>query len=71
MYKDCSKLCKIYDLMLVNTELDWLEILLGQMQGHVDYFIFLEASMTFHITQSTLNTIATIEILCPVYNATA
>lgn len=38
---------KIYDLLLVNTELDMLEVRLGEMYPYVDYFIILEADRTF------------------------
>jgi beta-1,4-mannosyl-glycoprotein beta-1,4-N-acetylglucosaminyltransferase len=54
MWEDRSKPRKIYDLLLINTELNWLEIRLGQMYDHVDYFIILEASMTFQDTPKPL-----------------
>lgn len=38
---------KIYDLILINTELDWLEIRLGRMYDQVDYFVLVEANTTF------------------------
>ncbi|RFU24085.1 hypothetical protein B7463_g12256, partial [Scytalidium lignicola] len=38
---------KIYDLTMVNTELDWLEIRLNELQDHVDYFVILESATTF------------------------
>jgi len=38
---------KIYDLILINTELEWLEIRMGQMADQVDYFIIIEADKTF------------------------
>jgi len=38
---------KIYDLMLINTELEWLEIRMGQMNDQVDYFVIIEAAKTF------------------------
>jgi beta-1,4-mannosyl-glycoprotein beta-1,4-N-acetylglucosaminyltransferase len=38
---------KIYDLLLVNTELEWLQIRLGQMYDYVDYFVIVEAPITF------------------------
>lgn len=38
---------KIYDLVLVNTELDWLEIRMHELQHQVDYFVILEATSTF------------------------
>ena len=38
---------KVYDLFMVNTELDWLEIRLNSTFDHVDYFVAVEASKTF------------------------
>lgn len=38
---------KIYDLILINRELEWLDIRLGQMYSHVDYFVIVEAATTF------------------------
>jgi beta-1,4-mannosyl-glycoprotein beta-1,4-N-acetylglucosaminyltransferase len=38
---------KIYDLFLLNTELDWLEIRLNELEHHVDYFVILESATTF------------------------
>ncbi|KFY18765.1 hypothetical protein V491_04706, partial [Pseudogymnoascus sp. VKM F-3775] len=38
---------KIYDLVLINRELEWLDIRLGQMYSHVDYFIIVEAAKSF------------------------
>lgn len=38
---------KIYDLFMVNTELDWLEIRLNELNDHVDYFVILEGEKTF------------------------
>ncbi|KAJ4296070.1 hypothetical protein N0V88_004772 [Collariella sp. IMI 366227] len=38
---------KVYDLMMINTELDWLEIRLNTTFSEVDYFILVEASRTF------------------------
>lgn len=38
---------KVYDLFLINTELDWLEIRLNELWDEVDYFIILEAATTF------------------------
>ncbi|KAI4121813.1 MAG: hypothetical protein LQ338_006161 [Usnochroma carphineum] len=38
---------KIYDLFIINTELDWLEIRMGELQNEVDYFVILEAETTF------------------------
>jgi beta-1,4-mannosyl-glycoprotein beta-1,4-N-acetylglucosaminyltransferase len=38
---------KVYDLFLINTELDWLEIRLHELHPHVDYFVILEATSSF------------------------
>jgi beta-1,4-mannosyl-glycoprotein beta-1,4-N-acetylglucosaminyltransferase len=38
---------KIYDLFMVNTELDWLEVRLNSTYQYVDYFIIVESAYTF------------------------
>lgn len=38
---------KVYDLFMLNTELDWLEIRLNELAPQVDYFVILEAPTTF------------------------
>lgn len=38
---------KIYDLVLLSTELDWLDIRLHTMADYVDYFVIVESSTTF------------------------
>jgi beta-1,4-mannosyl-glycoprotein beta-1,4-N-acetylglucosaminyltransferase len=38
---------KIYDLIMVNNEMDWLEIRLSTMDAHVDYFVIVESAVTF------------------------
>ena len=38
---------KVYDLTLINTELDWLEIRLNELWDHIDYFVIVEATRTF------------------------
>ena len=38
---------KVYDLMLINTELDWLEIRMAELENEVDYFVVVEAATTF------------------------
>ncbi|KAI5459800.1 glycosyltransferase family 17-domain-containing protein [Mariannaea sp. PMI_226] len=38
---------KVYDLFMVNTELDWLEIRLRTLYDYVDYFIIVESPKTF------------------------
>ncbi|RDL38313.1 Glycosyl transferase family 17 protein [Venustampulla echinocandica] len=38
---------KIYDLFMLNDELDWLEIRLNTMAAYVDYFVIVESDLTF------------------------
>lgn len=38
---------KVYDLFMINTELDWLEIRLHELESQVDYFVILESPTTF------------------------
>lgn len=38
---------KVYDLFLINTELDWAEIRLNELSDVVDYFVIMESSQTF------------------------
>ncbi|TDZ28007.1 hypothetical protein C8035_v003435 [Colletotrichum spinosum] len=38
---------KIYDLFMVNTELDWMEIRLNTTYHYVDYFVIVESPKTF------------------------
>lgn len=38
---------KVYDLFMINTELDWMEIRMGELAGEVDYFIILESAVDF------------------------
>ncbi|CAK7264772.1 hypothetical protein SEPCBS57363_001250 [Sporothrix epigloea] len=38
---------KVYDLCMVNAELDWLEIRLNTTYDEVDYFVIVEAAKTF------------------------
>jgi beta-1,4-mannosyl-glycoprotein beta-1,4-N-acetylglucosaminyltransferase len=38
---------KIFDLILINTELEWLEIRMGEMASEVDFFVVVESAMTF------------------------
>ena len=45
---------KIYDLILINRELEWLDIRLGQMYSHVDYFVIVEAAKSFTDEPKTL-----------------
>ncbi|KAK4035056.1 glycosyltransferase [Parachaetomium inaequale] len=45
--KDPTKPRKVYDLMMVNTELDHLEIRLNSTWDEVDYFVLVESRKTF------------------------
>jgi beta-1,4-mannosyl-glycoprotein beta-1,4-N-acetylglucosaminyltransferase len=38
---------KIYDLLLANTEIEMLEVRIGEMYPNVDWFVILEADRTF------------------------
>lgn len=38
---------KIYDLFMLNDELDWLEIRLNTLSSNVDYFVIVESPNTF------------------------
>jgi beta-1,4-mannosyl-glycoprotein beta-1,4-N-acetylglucosaminyltransferase len=38
---------QVYDLVMINSELDWLEIRLNTLHTHVDYFVVLESATTF------------------------
>ncbi|KZL81899.1 glycosyltransferase family 17, partial [Colletotrichum incanum] len=38
---------KVFDLLLINTEVEMLEIRMGQMAPYVDYFVILESDKTF------------------------
>ena len=38
---------KVYDLFLISTELDWLEIRLHTLAPYVDYFVVVESDRTF------------------------
>jgi beta-1,4-mannosyl-glycoprotein beta-1,4-N-acetylglucosaminyltransferase len=38
---------KVYDLFMLNSELDWLEIRLHELAPQVDYFVILESPTTF------------------------
>ncbi|KAL8739680.1 MAG: hypothetical protein Q9190_007541 [Brigantiaea leucoxantha] len=45
---------KIYDLFIINSELDWLEIRMGELQQEVDFFVIVEADHTFTDTPKPL-----------------
>ena len=38
---------KVYDLFMINTEHDWMEISMGELADEVDYFIILESAVDF------------------------
>jgi beta-1,4-mannosyl-glycoprotein beta-1,4-N-acetylglucosaminyltransferase len=46
-YPKRGKRRKVYDLFMMNTELDWLDIRLNELKDHVDYFVILESASTF------------------------
>ena len=46
---------KVYDLFLIDTELDLLEIRLNELDREVDYFVILEPSTTFHMDPKPLH----------------
>ncbi|KAL7793677.1 glycosyltransferase family 17 protein [Trichoderma ceciliae] len=45
---------KIYDLFMVNTEMDWIEVRLETLYHHVDYFVIVESAKTFQGTDKPL-----------------
>ena len=47
IYESRAERRKVYDLFLINTELDWLEIRLNELDEEVDYFVILESDTTF------------------------
>ncbi|KAL7906383.1 glycosyltransferase family 17 protein [Trichoderma velutinum] len=49
---------KIYDLFMVNTELDWMEIRLETLYDHVDYFVIVESPKTFQGNDKPLTVLA-------------
>lgn len=46
---------KVYDLFLINTELDFLEIRLNELDKEVDYFVVLESNTTFQMNPKPLH----------------
>lgn len=38
---------KVYDLFMLSSELDWLDIRLNTLADHVDYFVIVESNITF------------------------
>ena len=47
LYSNRSCARKIYDLVTISSELDWLEIRMNELDSLVDYFVVIEASETF------------------------
>ncbi|OAQ65885.1 glycosyl transferase family 17 protein [Pochonia chlamydosporia 170] len=45
---------KVYDLFMINTELDFLEIRLDTLYNHIDYFVIVESPLTFQGRQKNL-----------------
>ena len=52
---------KVYDLFLINTELDFLEIRLHELDKEVDHFVILESNTTFQMTPKPLHLTANID----------
>ncbi|KAM0722854.1 hypothetical protein Q7P37_001052 [Cladosporium fusiforme] len=46
-YTIATRTRKVYDLVLLSTELDWLEIRLHTLAPHVDFFVVVESPTTF------------------------
>lgn len=53
-FPDRSRPRKIYDLLPISTELDWLEIRMHELDRMVDYFVIVESTETFTGTQKPL-----------------
>ncbi|KAL6721438.1 3-isopropylmalate dehydratase [Lecanora helva] len=53
-YATRDRLRKVYDLFLINTELDFLEIRLHELDSEVDYFVILESTTTFQMDPKPL-----------------
>lgn len=53
-YQARSQRRKIYDMFLINTELDWLEIRLNELDAEIDYYIILESNITFQAQEKPL-----------------
>ncbi|KAJ9162009.1 Glycosyl transferase family 17 protein [Coniochaeta hoffmannii] len=56
---------KVYDLIMINDELDWLEIRLNTTYDYVDYFVIVEAPQTFTGHSKPLTIKDNIERLTP------
>ncbi len=47
VYTARDKSRKVFDLFTINTELDWLEVRLGELHEEVDYFVIVESNTSF------------------------
>lgn len=56
---------KVYDLVMINTELDWLEIRLNTTWSSVDYFVLVEGARTFTGLPKPLHLHAALPSLAP------
>jgi beta-1,4-mannosyl-glycoprotein beta-1,4-N-acetylglucosaminyltransferase len=59
---------KIYDLFMLNGEMDWLELRLNELQYQVDYFVIVESNRTFTGLPKPLNVVLNWEKLQPFHN---
>ena len=55
VYATRNRRREVYDLFLINTELDWVEIRFDELSEEVDYFVVLEAAQTFQETPKPLH----------------
>ena len=46
-FPDRDKKRKVYDLFMINTELEWMEVRIGELASEVDYFVVLESKVDF------------------------
>ena len=46
-YPDRDRKRKVYDLFMINTELEWMEVRIGELASEVDYFVVLESEVDF------------------------
>lgn len=59
---------KIYDLFMVNSELDFLEIRLRTLYEHVDYFVIVESPKTFQGNPKPLTILKAWETFAPYHD---
>lgn len=55
VYSTRDRRRKVYDMFLINTELDWAEIRFNELNDQVDYFVVLESAQTFQETLKPLH----------------